>query len=150
MNSRKVPQGRWPDCQDWSGSKKSDGYGRAFLNGRAVRAHRLAWMLAFGEIPEGLCVLHKCDNRACVNPEHLFLGTQLDNIADMVAKGRQNTCRDVRGDQRWGRKLTDAQVLELRREAQTWRGTRRALAARYGISPPHLCGILKNKKRVTQ
>jgi hypothetical protein len=79
-------------CWLWTASKRHKGYG-AFCyerNGIKVqgRAHRFSWELHFGEIPEGLFVLHRCDNPACVRPDHLFLGTNQDNVDDMMAKGR--------------------------------------------------------------
>jgi hypothetical protein len=64
-------------------------YGSFKLGDKVVDAHRVSWMIHFGVIPYKICVLHKCDNRVCVNPEHLFLGTRKDNHDDMVAKGRQ-------------------------------------------------------------
>lgn len=80
-------------------------------------AHRVAWELTHGPIPDGLNVLHDCDNPPCVNPEHLFLGTQVDNSKDMDAKGRRNNgVRDQRGEKNNGRKLTEATaqtVLDL-------------------------------------
>lgn len=75
-------------CWTWTGGKLSSGYGRIRMNMKRVRAHRAAWRIAKGEIPTGMSVLHKCDNPACVNPDHLFLGTQQDNLKDMCAKGR--------------------------------------------------------------
>jgi hypothetical protein len=76
-------------CWEWIGSKRHYGYGQVTFNGRPGRkAHRVAWELTRGKIPGDLCVLHRCDNTACINPDHLFLGTQLDNIQDMNAKGR--------------------------------------------------------------
>lgn len=69
---------------------KSKGYSRIRFGGRMQLAHRIAYQLTFGEIPGGLCVLHKCDNRPCVNTKHLFLGTYQDNSLDMYAKGRGN------------------------------------------------------------
>ena len=75
-------------CHVWTGSIDPHGYGRIMINRKLRLAHRLGWELANGPIPSGLNILHRCDNRPCVNPEHLFLGTHQDNTADMVAKGR--------------------------------------------------------------
>lgn len=75
-------------CWHWLGLTNGKGYGRMTYQGRQQVAHRLAWMAWNGEIPEGLYVLHRCDNRACVNPEHLWLGTYSDNLQDCWNKGR--------------------------------------------------------------
>lgn len=88
----KVSKGDGADtCWEWRGSKMGEhSYGFfGHSEGRTVRAHRRAYELSFGIIPVGLNVLHRCDNPPCCNPSHLFLGTQADNIADMIAKGRQ-------------------------------------------------------------
>lgn len=88
-------------CWLWRSKIARDGYGHfTTANSVSQRAHRVAFELSYGPIPTGALVLHKCDNRRCVNPDHLFLGDYRDNARDMVAKGRQ-----------WGRrKLTDDQV----------------------------------------
>lgn len=75
-------------CLDFQGAKVADGYGQIKIDGVNHRAHRLAYSLFVGEIPEGLLVCHKCDNPCCCNPEHLFLGTDAANMQDKVTKGR--------------------------------------------------------------
>lgn len=76
------------DCIEWAKSRNNDGYGQERYNGKTMRAHRAAWIKTNGFIPDGLYVLHKCDNRACVNIDHLYLGTQKDNMRDARIRGR--------------------------------------------------------------
>ncbi len=99
-------------------------------------AHRFSWALHFGPIPAGAHVLHHCDTRLCVRPEHLFLGTHSDNMRDMVSKGRAihqtNPERLVRGERLWKAKLTDERVRQIRQRHQN--GERvSALAVEYGV-----------------
>lgn len=79
-----VPDG----CEPWTGCRSAAGYGIIQREGRTMRAHRVAWALAYGPIPDGLNVLHRCDNPPCCNPTHLWLGTHADNMRDRGAKGR--------------------------------------------------------------
>jgi hypothetical protein len=84
----KVRRGSDGECWEWTAYKNPKGYGRFSLNGRPGFAHRFAYKEAKGPIPSDLCVLHRCDNPACVNPDHLWLGTKADNNQDMFKKGR--------------------------------------------------------------
>lgn len=82
-------------CWEWTGSKLPTGYGHLKFDNIQTYAHRVSWSLCVGEIPDGLCVLHHCDNPCCVKPDHLFLGTMLDNMHDRDAKGRNNKGKKI-------------------------------------------------------
>lgn len=125
-------------CWLWVGHIESSGYGRTKINGKKVSAHRWSYELNCGEIPGGLCVLHKCDNRRCVRPSHLFLGTHQDNTDDMRKKGR----RTQRGETHGRAKVTEMQVLEMRRIYKAGGVTQTALAKKYGLHPVYLHQIL--------
>lgn len=133
---KKVICGEPDECWPWMGNHLPRGYGLVSINRRRLLAHRAAWEGAFGSIPEGLQVLHSCDNPPCVNPAHLFLGTQADNIRDAQSKGRLvgNITRHLRGEKAGGAKLTESQVLEIRRRYGGQRGEAPRLALEFGVS----------------
>lgn len=114
-------------CIVWTGSTDKCGYGRIWANGRLESAHRASYEAHIGKIPEGLCVLHRCDNPPCINPSHLFLGTPLDNSNDKIAKGRN---RKAAGERHWKAKLTYLQVEAIRNES----GVQDLIAKKYGVS----------------
>lgn len=142
------------NCWLWTASKRHKGYG-AFVwaddEGRIIqgRAHRFAWIILVGAIPRGMMVLHKCDNPACVNPAHLFLGTNQDNVNDMMRKGRHvngGTYRPgnyERGERHRNAKLTTVQVLAIRQDAEMLPYTQ--LAAKYNLTVGHIHRIVTRK-----
>lgn len=109
-------------------------------SGRALRAHRVSWNIHNGNIPEGLFVLHRCDIPACVNPEHLFLGTILDNNRDMCSKGRHNKIAKAKGGAHGMSKLTSEEVSEIRDSRASKIGVRE-LASRYSVSMAQISRI---------
>lgn len=125
----KVQQGAPTECWEWQASLDTGGYGHIGAGpGRPLkRAHRVAYELTHGEIPPGLVVCHRCDNRRCCNPAHLFLGRQRDNIVDMISKGRRQEPVGVANPRA---KLTEQQVKAIRAD----RRPRREILAEYGIS----------------
>lgn len=127
------------DCWNWVGATNSWGYGSLTTKGRTIRAHRLSWEISYGPIPRGMLVCHKCDNRVCVNPKHLFLGTHRDNTQDAVAK-----LRTAAGESHGRSKLTEEDVRELRRRAKYEKHT--PLAKEFGITYKHLWRIIKRKE----
>lgn len=118
------------ECWNWTGYVTSDGYGRMGYDGRVEGCHRVAYQLVVGPIPEGMCVCHRCDNRRCVNPSHLFLGTNLDNMVDKTNKERQ-----ARGETHPRAILTEAKVIEMRRIYAAGGIIQAELAKHFGVSP---------------
>ncbi len=130
-------------CWIWTGSIDIGGYGHLYFGGRGskeAKAHRIAWLLVNGPIPNGLLVLHKCDNRPCIRPDHMFIGTAGDNARDAVAKGRWRM-----GERNGNAKLTDADVPEIRRRLAAGE-KQRDLAAVFKVSQ-HLIGLVNRGHR---
>ncbi len=128
-------------CWLWTAALTTTGYGAiGAINSNnkkyeKAKAHRVSWELNRGPIPPGMHVLHKCDTPACVNPNHLFLGTHQENVADMNKKGRHGVCNlpHPRGQDHYTAKLTDSDILEIR-TASGGRGTGARLAIKFGVS----------------
>lgn len=149
------------DCWIWQGSMRPNGYGIIGAWGKSISPHRVAYILTYGEIPDGMLVCHTCDNPACCRPDHLFLGTQKENMADMHAKGRAYTGtrgaargtrngahtkpdRRPRGTRNGNAKLTEQTVKEIRARAAAGE-SKKALAREYGVSDT-LIGMVAKRK----
>lgn len=128
------------ECWPWIASLDSRGYGSIGSDGGKplMRAHRVAYELCLGRIPPGLVVCHACDNRVCVNPHHLFVATQRDNVIDMIRKGRRHSSA---GELNPMVKLNTTQVIAIRRDHRP----PRAIVAEYGISKSTLRSIRRNE-----
>lgn len=130
------------DCWLWKAAVGNSGYGKYRFGKKQVYAHRYSWSLFFGEIPAGMEVLHKCDVRTCVNPKHLFLGTQKENMEDKVKKGRE-----ARGEDNGFSKLTKQEVEEIRQlyVYGSSQFSQRALAKKYKVHQKTIFNIVNNK-----
>lgn len=134
--------GKTPFCWLWRGSKSAGGYGRIMINYRRVRAHRLSWEIYHGDIPPGMFVCHICDNPLCVNPNHLFLGTNKDNVMDMVGKGRQNG-GGPKGERHGRSVLSNSQAKKIRDLYRSGDYSYRDIAKMFGIGKTTVYQIVK-------
>ena len=143
----KVASGADEACWPWKravSSGTSQGYGSFFLSGRRVGAHRVAWILTHGSVPEGLDVLHSCDNPPCCNPRHLSVGTHDRNLKDASARGLLTVPHPR------NRRLTTEQVNDLLAyvlEANGRRGAITEAAARWGVTQPYVSMLIRGKRR---
>ena len=138
FNASNVPVDR--GCLYWVKGKDKDGYGVFYTNGRVYKAHRVAFYLSKGD-PTGLCVCHSCDNPSCVNPDHLFLGTVVDNNKDRHSKGRSKN-KPTPGESHNMAKLSNEDVLYIRASLDC---LQKDLAAHYGVAIPTISNIQSNK-----
>ena len=126
------------ECWIWTGSFFQSGYGRIMFDYTNYRAHRLSYLLHIGQIADDLVVCHKCDNKKCVNPSHLFLGTVLDNVKDRVEKGRT-----AKNEKAAKCKLSNRQVNNIRK----MKGRLTVIAKKYKVAPSTIERIRNNKNR---
>lgn len=120
------------DCWEWTGACFPNGYGHIVQGGKHLLTHRVSYELAFGAVPDGLCVLHRCDNRRCVRPDHLFLGTHQENMDDMRKKGRSRHQKLRQGDYSMIARLV---VIGF---------SARDIAKTYGVSPNRVRQIARS------
>lgn len=140
------------DCWNWVRVARGSRYGACKIKGRTYLAHRIAYELTYGPIPEGKYICHTCDNPSCVNPAHLFAGTPKDNSQDMLSKGRHRTASPL-GEGNGKSKLTKAEVMEIRR---LWDScshgfgkhppyTTKVLADMFGLSMSAIAGVVRRR-----
>jgi hypothetical protein len=130
-----------PHCWEWQASLHTQGYGQIGVGRTPRLAHRVSYELHYGPIPDGLVVRHRCDNKICVNPDHLLLGTAADNSRDAMERGLLPY-----GDRNPQTRLTVKQVAEIRAQ----RGVpQKDLAARYGVTQAHISNIQIGKRRAS-
>jgi hypothetical protein len=130
-------------CWNWTAYKNVDGYGQLLVKRQAHGAHRISYQVHRGQIPVNMKVCHSCDNPACINPAHLFLGTQTENVADMDAKGRRARGDSVanKGVDHPMAKLSESDVLAIK-AAKSSRG----LSKKYGVDYRHIWRIRTGKR----
>lgn len=129
---------RNPDsgCWEWTAHRFENGYGAIIIEKKVRKAHRVSYELHCGPIPDGARILHKCDNPSCINPDHLRIGTQTENVEDMIAKGRK-----ALGERTGVSKLTEQDVIAIRRSTEP----SRKIATTYGVGKTTINSIRAGK-----
>lgn len=147
---RKVAISLPTTCWLWMGAKKPKGYGNVSRNGKWTTAHRHAWSLRFGPIPDGMQVQHSCDTPSCCNPYHLMLGTVISNYVDMAKKGRSKVdhLNRLSGEKHPNSKLTSLQVHDIRLRYSAGRIKQADLAKEFCVSQRTISLITRNEVRI--
>jgi hypothetical protein len=140
----RVKQAGSDECWEWTAAKHKFGYGMLGVDNKVVYAHRFSWELHFGIIPDGLEVLHSCDNPPCCNPRHLFLGTQRDNVVDMGNKNRRNG-GSMPGEAHPQAKLTLEKIRIIRMQYAQGGISQRKMARLYNVCQTTIADIVLNK-----
>lgn len=138
----KVKKG--PGCWEWQGGKYYNGYGQFYERPNKTTAHRFSYKLFFGSVPEELKVCHWCDNRSCVRPSHLFLGTQKDNMQDMISKGRR-VHSPRKGEANGMAKIGEKEVKAIREEYSKGGISARKLGSKFNISESQTLRIVNRE-----
>ena len=129
-------------CMEFNGYRNDSDYGIVRRRGQKFLAHRWSWIEEHGEIPDGMCVCHHCDNPPYINPDHLFLGTPNDNIADRHAKGRSASAR---GTDNPNARITEDEVAAIRRLHADREANQYQIAAQFGLAQTTVSSIVRNK-----
>lgn len=131
-------------CWEWAGVRSDRGYGKlGSPGGKQIRAHRWVWELLFGPIPDGMNVLHRCDNPPCCRPDHLFLGSHLDNAQDRDRKGRD---RHITGENHPRARLSQLQAIEIRGKYSLGTYRQSDLALEYGVTQTTISHIVRGHR----
>lgn len=131
------------ECWIWTGPIGDDGYGKVKIAQKTLRSHRVSYALINGDFDQSLMVCHRCDVPLCINPEHLFLGTNSDNQIDSRSKKRG---ADIRGVKNPAAKLTEVQILEIKKEYIPYVITHTFLAKKYGVCKNHIARIIRGER----
>lgn len=131
------------ECWIWLGFIQVNGYGQVSYKGKPSKTHRISWLVHNGEIPEGMHVLHRCDNKKCINPKCLWLGTQQENVEDMLNKNRGYV---PKGDKHGRSKLVLKEVIEIKEKYNTGKYTYNNLSKEYNVSAVQIFRIVKNEQ----